>query len=128
MVDLCFEAGGLLFAKFQLQPHDLLLLPEPSNDGPEFGELAIWGIAVSFSWGRRRVRSIANFGSLRANRLKVVVKKRVLRDEVLATNGRIRRSEGTRSQTAYRTLSSVTSLSRAFFCWPQLISEVESFA
>jgi hypothetical protein len=117
MVDLCFEAGGLLFAKFQLQLHDLLLLPEPSNDRPEFGELAIRGIAVSFSWGRRRgVRSITNFGSLRANRLKVVVKKRVLRDEVLATNGRIRRSEGTRSQTAYRTLSSVTSLSRAFFC------------
>ena len=104
MVDLCLEAGGLLFAKFQLQLNDLLLLPQPSNDRPELRKLVVRGFSFSFSWGcRRRVRSVTNLGGLGANRLKVVVKEGVLSDKVLATNGRSadRQRQGTRWLTEH---------------------------
>jgi hypothetical protein len=89
MVNLCLEADSLLFAKFQLQLDDLLLLPQPSNYRPKLGKLAIRRVFFSHSWGSRRVRSITDLRSLCANRLEMVMEKGILRNEVLAANGKI---------------------------------------
>ena len=84
MLNLGLQTGVLLFAKFQLEVDNFLLFPQIRNDRAEFSQLRSFVIdGIAFCRHGRRICSLSNASGLRTDGLKMLVKNRILRGEIL---------------------------------------------